>query len=334
MFKENKYTKWYFKIINKAKETVKQGYVEKHHIIPRCLGGLNTYDNLIELTAREHLVCHLLLIKMHDSDKLKFALFKMLLGSNKQKRLTSSRWYVYAKILMSKAAKIRETGNTTYHNPVTDEERRFKKGDAIPENWIRGWSLKRRATHTYHSGKIGYVKGNIRITLAPNETPPEGFIRGGLRIPNCNGLAGSKWYYSPTTGEEEQTFIPKEGWIKGRSKIWINNGIHNRQINFILDSIPEGYTQGRIRKEKPTKQKRVYGPISDETRLKMSLVKKNKPMSEETKRKISESNKGKIISEETLAKLRGQKRSEEARKNISEAIKLNWQKRKDANQQT
>jgi len=62
-FLENKYTKWYFSIIRNANNN-SGSYVEKHHIIPRCIGGSDHRENLVSLTAREHFVCHLLLTKM------------------------------------------------------------------------------------------------------------------------------------------------------------------------------------------------------------------------------------------------------------------------------
>ena len=76
MFIESKYLKWYYSIIDKAKaETRKkyQGiYYEKHHIIPKSIGGKNSSDNLVLLTAREHYICHLLLVKIvEDKNKYK-----------------------------------------------------------------------------------------------------------------------------------------------------------------------------------------------------------------------------------------------------------------------
>ena len=62
IFIKNKYTKWYFNIIRNANPTT--SYVEKHHIIPRCIGGSDHRENIVSLTAREHFVCHLLLTKM------------------------------------------------------------------------------------------------------------------------------------------------------------------------------------------------------------------------------------------------------------------------------
>jgi|GEM_PF-3362454 len=41
------------------------GYVEKHHILPRSIGGGNEAENLIRLTAEDHFFAHLLLAKIH-----------------------------------------------------------------------------------------------------------------------------------------------------------------------------------------------------------------------------------------------------------------------------
>ena len=47
----------------KIKNTFQKDYVyyENHHIIPRCMGGLDVEENLVLLTSREHYMCHKLL---------------------------------------------------------------------------------------------------------------------------------------------------------------------------------------------------------------------------------------------------------------------------------
>lgn len=60
---DNRYAKWYYTIIENAKPRQNDGYVEKHHIIPRCIGGSDTEDNIVLLTYREHYLCHWLLTK-------------------------------------------------------------------------------------------------------------------------------------------------------------------------------------------------------------------------------------------------------------------------------
>ena len=49
MFINNKYKSWYDSIIQKAKVRNLSGYKEKHHILPRCLGGKDIKKNLVNL---------------------------------------------------------------------------------------------------------------------------------------------------------------------------------------------------------------------------------------------------------------------------------------------
>ena len=64
IFINNKYTRWYYNIIDRAQTRLLNCYTERHHIIPKSLGGSNESSNLVSLTAREHFVCHMLLTKM------------------------------------------------------------------------------------------------------------------------------------------------------------------------------------------------------------------------------------------------------------------------------
>jgi hypothetical protein len=86
-FIENKYSRWYEQLIDKAqaRESI-DGYTEKHHVIPRSLGGNNTKQNLVRLTAREHYVAHALLWKMNFNpshhSKMSYALRLMMFGSS------------------------------------------------------------------------------------------------------------------------------------------------------------------------------------------------------------------------------------------------------------
>lgn len=91
------YKKIYDNIIQKAKNRQLESYKEKHHIIPKCLGGNDNKDNLVELTAKEHFLCHMLLCRIYpDNIKLLYALFLMSIGRNKKphsKYKLSSRTY-------------------------------------------------------------------------------------------------------------------------------------------------------------------------------------------------------------------------------------------------
>jgi len=78
MFLNNKYKTWHDNIITKAKNRTLIGYKEVHHILPRCLGGKDNQENLVELTAREHFIVHMLLCKFTKGQ----ARIKMLYAFN------------------------------------------------------------------------------------------------------------------------------------------------------------------------------------------------------------------------------------------------------------
>ena len=64
------YEKIYFSIIENRKNNKFDGYTEKHHILPRSLGGTDEKDNIVSLSAREHYICHLLLTEIYKNDKV------------------------------------------------------------------------------------------------------------------------------------------------------------------------------------------------------------------------------------------------------------------------
>lgn len=95
-FKNCKYTHWYDAIIEFRKRNQLRERLERHHILPKSLGGTDDSDNIVALTPREHFVCHKLLVKMTSGcarSKMVFALHKMAHGNNSTKYCVSSRDY-------------------------------------------------------------------------------------------------------------------------------------------------------------------------------------------------------------------------------------------------
>lgn len=61
----------YDKLIKRANNRILDCYTECHHIIPRCMGGNEDLNNLVNLLPEEHFVAHQLLIKIYpDQPKL------------------------------------------------------------------------------------------------------------------------------------------------------------------------------------------------------------------------------------------------------------------------
>ena len=56
-------------------------FVERHHVIPKCLGGSNAANNLVGLTPKEHRLAHKLLCKIYTGNaRLIYAANMMYMG--------------------------------------------------------------------------------------------------------------------------------------------------------------------------------------------------------------------------------------------------------------
>jgi hypothetical protein len=147
------YEKIYNQIINRAKTRILECYTEKHHIIPRCMGGSDEKENLVNLTAREHFICHRLLVQIHpDNNKLKFALWAMCnMKSKRQSRhVPSSRVYESIKIEVIKLISEKKKGVklSEEHKRKTSET---LKGRKRPQEVIDKIRKKRLESGWKHS---------------------------------------------------------------------------------------------------------------------------------------------------------------------------------------
>lgn len=123
------YTAIYHQLMQKRIDTPlsKDLYGEKHHIRPKSLGGCNSKSNIVRLTAREHFIAHLLLVKMFaigtpERRKMLYAVYRFQKGNSEQQKITSRLYDClrseYSSVL-SEQMKITMTGRKQ-----TDEHRK------------------------------------------------------------------------------------------------------------------------------------------------------------------------------------------------------------------
>lgn len=152
MYLRNKYTNWYNSIIKSAARrgfTSRKhansilGYSEKHHIVPVSLGGDNSKSNLVYLTAKEHYVCHHLLMYMTDG-RNRYKMIKAahrMLSSNKFQSRTkiTARFYEYIRPLLAEAISKSNAGllvgeKNGFFGKTHSNETKKKIGTAIRES--------------------------------------------------------------------------------------------------------------------------------------------------------------------------------------------------------
>lgn len=81
------YARHYQNLIDRAGNRSIAGYVERHHVVPRCIGGTDEESNMVSLTPEEHYVAHQLLVKIYPHERgLLWAVMIMTGGRDHQPR--------------------------------------------------------------------------------------------------------------------------------------------------------------------------------------------------------------------------------------------------------
>ena len=104
-------------------------YHERHHIVPKCMGGSNEKENLIDLFAREHFEAHrLLALENPKNDSLVYAWWMM---GNKNSVSVTAEEYAELKNKFVNLAIIQNTGeNNPFYGKHHSEETKKKMSEA------------------------------------------------------------------------------------------------------------------------------------------------------------------------------------------------------------
>jgi len=167
------------KLLNRKSKN--DGMLEKHHILPKSLGGTNDKNNLLYLTPKEHFIAHLLLTKMYtgkEKAKMVFAFSKMCQNNPNQKRKINSRYFELSKLLMSKYCS-GENGSFFGRTHSDADKKKFseqKKGEGNPmfgkDPWNKGKKLppisnfQKAAISRTHKGKVTSAETKAKMSIA------------------------------------------------------------------------------------------------------------------------------------------------------------------------
>lgn len=276
------YKKVYDSIIERARNRVEVTEAfDKHHIIPRSLGGSDQKTNLVRLTLREHFICHLLLAKIYGGGMLHAA---MMLSSFSR---YNSRCYKWLRERYIKEQMMGDN-NPARRIPCTDQKREkcsetsrnrkwlnngsescMAKGDQIQQLLNEGWILGRLKTPSLIEGlkKGGRLTGghNKGIPLSDELKKRLSDANKGKPSPTKGRIASDKERdvmrqrmlgkkASSETREKMSAAAKgkKHPWQTGantRGRKWMTNGIENQMarpddIKKLLDA---GWVFGQVR---------------------------------------------------------------------------------------
>ena len=285
------YQKIYDNLISRAQMRCKpEGYVERHHIVPRCLGGGDEKSNMIVLTAPEHYLAHQLLVKIHPKNaKILFAAISMTGGSRWVKEGRSrNKLYGWLRERHSEAMSLRVCSPETL-----EKMSKARKGIPLSEEW----------------------KKSISESLKGIPKTPEHIEK--VRLANIGKTASDE-----TKARQSERMLSEwtERKILGTDRL---SEEHKNNISK-ANSGKKRTDEQRANMSAGQKGKK----FSDEHRAKLSAAgigRKYPPKSAETRAKLSAALKGRQHSPETIAKMSATRigmkhppRSEEFKKHMSE----------------
>ena len=232
MIKNSKYSKWYFALVEKAlNRNLSRRSNHRHHIIPRALGGEDTFSNIVVLTPREHFIAHLLLVKItegRDRSKMAFAL-KRFGGKN------NSKSFALASKLVSKA--LSGAGNPMFGKHLSDDHKLKISG---AKHGMFGTYCKDLWIERFGLDEAEKLDKEMRLkrskALSGDNNPMFGTTWSDNRRKN---------HRAKMSGSNHINFN-KPAFNKGR--IWINNGRESKMI--VSDDLSqyEGWVKGRLPK--------------------------------------------------------------------------------------
>lgn len=145
------YRKNYENLIQRAKDRIldRKEYTETHHIVPKCIGGSNDAENLVELLPEEHLVAHLLLVKMHPGNT------RLIYAANwMTNRVKNNKEYGWVKREFSKIESLKKTGKKRSIESVE------KQRDTISKKYKNGYVSPIKGQVLTSSHKQAISEGN------------------------------------------------------------------------------------------------------------------------------------------------------------------------------
>ena len=177
------YNEFIDKIINeRGRFNCGNEYHERHHIIPKCLGGTNNKDNLIDLYAKEHFEAHRLLSLENPQIKgLVYAWHRMSNGGNKNMdsyKLTQEEYEemkkVYSEMRRKEATGVKQSAETiekrvsklrgkARSEEVKEAVRKAQKGRKVSEETKQKISDSLTGRQSALKGKKMSEKGRLSL---------------------------------------------------------------------------------------------------------------------------------------------------------------------------
>lgn len=211
------YHKIYENLIERAKDRVLDGYQEKHHIVPRCMGGSDDKCNLVGLTPEEHFLAHQLLVKMYPSnDRLIYAC-KYMTHHNSKNRVNNKMYgWLRRKFSISSSEKLKkEWQNEEIRNKHIESAKKYNKTEAakIAKSILAKEAWKNASEERKSQIRELQKKNNAKVAERNRELWATPEFKEKMKA----ARSGILWW---TDGEKDikSKNCPGDNFVRGRSQ--------------------------------------------------------------------------------------------------------------------
>lgn len=196
----------YHQLIHKGKNRLlseSDGAMERHHIIPKCIGGTDEVSNIVSLTPEEHYMAHLLLVKIYPSEN------KLWYAANMMKsRVKNNKEYGWFKRKF--VQRMREERK---HQPRTAKSRE-KQSQTCLEKYSTGYihPMKGKSLSETHKRRISNGNKNKKIPTESRVSLDGYILRYGEEV-------GTRKYHedcSKKDSKSPRSYIRRFGEVEGK----------------------------------------------------------------------------------------------------------------------
>jgi len=190
------YQKIYDSLIARAQNRSVDGYIERHHIVPKALGGSDDQTNLVDLKSREHFIAHLLLAKIYGGKMIKAA---FLMSSRKK---FGGRKYEYlkeqfAQLVSSDTERAKKISRSNTGKKRTNEHVANWKASRIANDSFKRTPEMNAKTSASLSGELNPMFGKTHEESAKHRIIEAN--KQKVECPHCEKVGGiaimKRWHF-------------------------------------------------------------------------------------------------------------------------------------------
>lgn len=180
-------------MVKRRADPAPKGVSERHHEIPRSMGGSNRKDNIVRLTVREHLIAHAMLVRMTFGP----ALYKMKKALG---RMLSSR---QSKVYLPRSSILFQQLRLASRAPMSEETR--AKLSASRRELLKSGEIQKKIS----AALKGKSPGNVGKRMSEEQKRKVSAAHRGKKISDeqkaklSAALKGKKQSHAPWTEERK-----------------------------------------------------------------------------------------------------------------------------------